>query len=195
MRAERRVEALRRPARPSASLRRIRTPRPTLVRRAPVQALRSVVGGRAPVMPARILLVEDDDDIRGALAMLFEQSGYVVETLHDGTAFVERICGSILLEELRPPDVIITDVRLPGSGFDGLGVVEGLRQAGWWLPVFVISAWPDDEVRARVDALGLAEFFPKPIDLDRLEASVRKALETRAYTGGTRSSDDGPTTS
>jgi DNA-binding response OmpR family regulator len=146
----------------------------------------------APLLPHRLrpllLVVEDDDEIRAALARIFEHRGYAVSAASSGADFMDEVSRALLLEgEYRPPDAIITDICLPGA--DGLGVAEGLRAAGWQVPVFVISAFSDAAIQARVDALGGALFFDKPIDVDGLEAAVKRAIaaapkERRANAGG-----------
>ena len=126
--------------------------------------------GRAP----RVLLAEDDDDVRWSLTALLLDRGYDVHSVGSGTELWEALEATIFSERPRDaPDVVITDVRMPG--FNALGVLDHMRCAGWDGPALVISAFGDAQVRLRVEQMGGAEFFEKPLDLDLLEAAVEDA--------------------
>jgi DNA-binding response OmpR family regulator len=123
----------------------------------------------------KLLLVEDDDEVRVALTRALEGAGYAVRALADGRHFADVAASALLLDSSdSSPDVIVTDVRLPG--FNGLGVVEGLRLAGWDVPVVVISAFGDAEMRARVAVLGHAVLLAKPLNFQRLRGAIDSAL-------------------
>jgi CheY-like chemotaxis protein len=123
---------------------------------------------------ARILLAEDDDEIRRALESLLSFDGYQVYAVENGGELMDYLSGWILGDtDDKPADVIITDIRMPG--FNGLTILEGLRARGWKLPVIVISAFGDDEIRRRVQNLGDAVFLSKPfepVDLERAVAEL-----------------------
>lgn len=124
--------------------------------------------------PPRLLLAEDDDDVRWCLSTVFEIDGFRVAAVANGVEFLEEIASTMLLEKpWLSPDIIVTDIRMPG--FNVLNIVEGLRAAGWHTPVMVISAFGDPEVKERVRALG-ADFFEKPLDIDQLERAVMAAV-------------------
>jgi FixJ family two-component response regulator len=74
-----------------------------------------------------------------------------------------------------PPDVIISDVRMPG--LTGMQLLEKVRERGWSTPVVLISAFGDDISRSRADTLGAAAFLDKPIDVGRLQQVIDEALE------------------
>jgi CheY-like chemotaxis protein len=127
-------------------------------------------GARGP-RSARILLAEDDEEIRRALASLLSFDGYQVLAVDNGGELMDCLSGWILGDtDEAPADVIITDIRMPG--FNGLSIVEGLRARGWTLPVIVISAFGDREIRERVERLGGAVFFAKPFEPLDLERAV-----------------------
>jgi DNA-binding NtrC family response regulator len=131
--------------------------------------------GRRP----RLLLAEDDEELRWALTELFKDFGYDVRSLARGEQLLERVAFSLLLEdEGSTPDVILTDVRLPN--FNGLDVIEGMRRAGWNIPVLIMSAFADGALAARVAALGQAVFFQKPLDIEGLLAAAHDAAATYA---------------
>jgi CheY-like chemotaxis protein len=124
--------------------------------------------------PPRVLLAEDDDDIRSALAELLSKRGCVVFEAKNGTQLLDYLASSMLLSKVRPiPDVIVSDIRMPG--FNGLSILEGLRGAGWMTSFILLTAFGDDGTRDRALAMGATAFFDKPIDLDRLEDEVIRA--------------------
>ena len=147
--------------------------------------LNSAVGGQAAPSLAvllgrrpRLVLADDDDEIRWALTELFESQGYEVTATPSGAGLMDIIADSLLLDgSALPPDVIITDVRMPF--FNGLGVVDGLRRVGWTTPIIVISAFCDGEIRARVERLGDSQLLHKPIDPNEIEDMVDRAIRAR----------------
>lgn len=133
----------------------------------------------------RLLLAEDDDEVRWSLTALFLNTGYEVHAVRDGAQFLDEFASVILGKPGNtPPDVIVTDVRMPG--FSAMNIMAGLRDAGWTTPVMVISAFGDDALRARVERLGEATFFDKPLDMDALEVAVSTAAAHTRATGNQR---------
>jgi DNA-binding response OmpR family regulator len=121
----------------------------------------------------RILLAEDDFEVRHSLARLLAFDGYDVQCVATGGELLDVLAGAILDDPSGAPmDLIITDMRMPG--FNGLAIVEGLRANGWRHPVIVISAFGDTTTRDRVRRLGRAEFFPKPFDPAGLERAIEE---------------------
>lgn len=142
--------------------------------------------------PIRILIAEDDEDLRHFLALSFMIEGYEVAEVATGAELV-TLLGDWILGERKDPliDVLITDVRMPG--FDGLRIVEGLCMAGWDLPTIIVSADPSPEVGARALACSTnVAFLPKPLNFTTLEARVRSAIDRRvsgvySFVDGSRS--------
>jgi CheY-like chemotaxis protein len=125
---------------------------------------------------ARILLAEDDAEVRAALEDLLRLVGYDVYTVENGGELLDYLASWILDDtEEAPADVIVTDIRMPG--FSGLSILEGLRARGWRVPVMVMSAFGDDEVRERVRRLGAAVFVAKPFDPEDVERAVEQLVE------------------
>jgi two-component system KDP operon response regulator KdpE len=115
---------------------------------------------------ASILLVEDDERTRRAVASNLEAHGYGVRAAADGEE-------ALVLWELRRPDLILLDLGLPG--IDGLGVLRRMRRDAT-TPVIVLSA--RGEERDKVEALdeGADDYLAKPFGMAELHARVRAAL-------------------
>ena len=122
---------------------------------------------------ANILLVEDDDRTRRAVAANLEGHGYVVRPVADGEE-------ALVLWELRRPDLILLDLGLPG--IDGKGVLRRVRRDAT-TPVIVLSA--RGEERDKVEALddGADDYLVKPFGMAELHARVRAALRRTLVTG------------
>jgi DNA-binding NtrC family response regulator len=123
----------------------------------------------------RVLLAEDDDDLRWVLSNLLKTDGYDVVAVPDGRALLEHLGAAILLEHRdAPPDVIVTDIRMPG--LTGMQILESVRSRGWNTPVVLISAFADDATRRKADALGATAFLGKPIDMGELQSVISRAV-------------------
>ncbi len=115
----------------------------------------------------RILVVEDDDDLRGQLTALLQAQGMVVDAAADGREGLYQATE-------YPIDLAIVDLGLPL--LDGVEVVRGLRAAGRSLPVLVLTArgrWQDKV--AGLEA-GADDYLVKPVHPEELLARVRALL-------------------
>ncbi len=134
-------------------------------------------------LAGRILVVDDERNIRRTLRMVLEGEGATVLEAATG----EAALGALDNPEDGPIEVIITDVMMPG--ISGLELLERLAEhAGGTpaIPVILISghATVDDAVRAT--RLGAFDFFEKPLARDRVIVSVRNALRQYAADGQMR---------
>ncbi|MEU7054963.1 response regulator transcription factor [Streptomyces sp. NPDC046197] len=118
-------------------------------------------------MVKRILVVEDDAEVRAALEDGLAVEGYEVRCAADGLAALSETAA-------RQPDVIVTDVMMPV--LDGLALCRRLRALGDRTPILVLTAL--DAVSERVDGLdaGADDYLVKPFALDELTARVRALL-------------------
>lgn len=122
----------------------------------------------------RVLLAEDDDELRPVLETALTRAGFEVSAVPDGSELLDRIALCLLGDRWEPmPDVIVTDVRLPA--FNGLSLMEGLREEGFRVPVVVITAFGDQMLRDRVENMGRATYLDKPFEQQELEAAVWRA--------------------
>jgi len=118
--------------------------------------------------PIRVLLVDDDEAMREALAVRLESWGYEVATAGDGSQAAEAA-------ETRGPDVIVTDVVLPGMS--GLDLLERLRKTGMTCPIILITA--HGSVNWAVEAMkrGAMDFLTKPVDHEHLASLISAAAD------------------
>jgi len=135
-------------------------------------------GDRAPTPRGprpRLLVVDDDADIREALLLTLEPD-YDVRTAPDGRAALE-------IARVDPPDLVLMDLFMPR--LDGLQALERLRAdpATENIPVIFLSARADDAVKAKTLDLGAADYLQKPFSDRELRARLEKTLRlTRTQT-------------
>ena len=123
---------------------------------------------------ATVLVVEDDDEVRGVLVRELGSRGYRVQEAADGRGALERW-------EASRPDVVLLDLGLPDM--DGLEVIRRIRHDAM-TPIVILSARFAE--REKVDALerGADDFVTKPFGLDELHARLRVALRRAAGPAG-----------
>lgn len=131
-----------------------------------------------PSARARILLVEDEESTRTALAQWLRYE-YEVVTAVDGLDALE------IAVAMRPaPDVILTDVWMPR--LDGVSMVKRLKEIESLRGVPVIFLTGQTSVQSVVAgiAAGARAYLPKPIELDALDRKLRSAIVSRVHTTG-----------
>lgn len=117
----------------------------------------------------KILVVEDEEDSRSILSWLLEQEGYEIIEASDGRGAVETA-----LRET--PDLILMDISLPR--IDGLQAIREIRAGlpDTPLTIIVMSAFDKHETREQSFAAGCDDYLPKPLDLEQLEAMIKRYL-------------------
>jgi len=117
----------------------------------------------------RLLIIEDEPDLCTYLARLFSKDGYAVEAIGDA----ENAYAWLDNNADNPPDMVITDVMLPGQG--GLDLLAMIRQDDRLarLPVVVLTALADAESAVAAFAAGADDFVSKPFNSAELLARVR----------------------
>lgn len=124
--------------------------------------------------PARIVVAEDDFEMRRLVADCLRKQGYEVQEAADGGELPLRIEGDLVTRrDPIPLDLFVTDIRMPV--YTGLEIVAGLREAGLDMPVIIMSAFGNPETRERAEALGAA-LLDKPFKMEQLRALVRRLL-------------------
>ena len=116
----------------------------------------------------KILVIEDDEYSRDALAHLLAAEGYEAQSASDGESGIEKA------HELQP-DVIVLDLNLPG--IDGKQVIRMLRNDGplRGVPILVITGDEDRAAQSAVD-LGADGYLTKPVEFDDLIGAIDKLM-------------------
>ncbi len=134
--------------------------------------------GPTRVIKPRVLIAEDDDDIRTLLVTVLRADGYAVIEACDGRDAIDRIAPAMLFDENGiAPDAIITDVRMPG--ISGITLLSGLRANGWDTPIIIITAFDTERIRSEARELGADAVFAKPFDIDDLRTALAHVLRRR----------------
>ena len=129
---------------------------------------------RKPLRGVRILLLDDDADIRRGAQLNLALQGALIETAEDGREGLQ-----ILLQ--RDYDVLVVDLRMPQM--DGTEFVREVRRIWPWLGIVVVSGFLDEDEAAPglLNELGIAHVIPKPIDFEALaDAILLEAAEKHA---------------
>lgn len=131
--------------------------------------------------PPRILLAEDDADMRTLVREALEDEGYDVVEAADGNELLDRLADDWLASDGF--DLLLSDVRLPGCS--GLRALEALRQRDWHTPALFMTAFGDDRTHAEAYRLG-ATVLDKPFGLEDLFQMVRTLVPPARYQNGWR---------
>ena len=116
----------------------------------------------------RLLVVEDESNLRKVLSTLLKRGGYRVDLAEDGTRGCEMLSREIY-------DLVITDLRLPGVS--GIEVLRASKAQYPDTPVIIITAYSTDETAEEARSLGAFNYILKPFDADKIMADVGIALE------------------
>jgi len=122
------------------------------------------------VSETRVLIVDDETAILDTLRILLKREGFAVETAVGGQQGIDRMHES-------KPDVMLTDVRMPGVG--GLEVLLAARELDPSLPVILMTAQASLQTAIRAVNEGAYYYIQKPFANDELVAIVRRAAESR----------------
>ena len=122
-------------------------------------------------MPKKILVIENDDEMRELMRTTLEQNGYEVATASDGVRGFDMAL-------FTRPDLIVTDIRLPGA--DGIHVVRRVRDTASLATTPILVTTPFGTGKATFSLqLGANAFEPMPIDPRSLLITVRRLLRSR----------------
>lgn len=141
----------------------------------------SGLGARAttllrPELRPRILLAEDDEPTRRAIASILRAESYEVVEAADGSELIDLVEAVFASGGRRRAAVslVLSDIRMPG--FTGLDILWILRAASWEIPMVLMGTWEDDSARIEAGDLGANAFLRKPLDPEALRRVVRAVL-------------------
>jgi CheY-like chemotaxis protein len=122
----------------------------------------------------RILIAEDDPEMRRLLMWRLRNAGFETVECADGWQLLDHLGNPVLSGEPDDYDMIVSDIRMPGV--TGLEVLEGIHETEWFVPMILITAFGNEDVHRRARELGAAGMFDKPFDIDDLIKQIRKIL-------------------
>ena len=122
----------------------------------------------------RVLVVDDEDNIRKLVRMCLTKAGYEVEEAENGEE------GEKIIRAKDNPlmvDVILCDIRMPKV--NGIEAIAFFQKQFPSVPVVVITGFPDTEMAVNLLKQGVVDYVPKPIDSEKLLDVVGKAMAKR----------------
>ncbi len=120
---------------------------------------------------AKLLIVEDDPQVRDMLHQTLEQEGYEIEEAEDGRQAIRQY-------QEKQPDLVITDIIMPGK--DGVEAIHSLRREHPDVKIIAISGGSanisGDDLLQTAKKLGASRVFSKPVDLEELSKAVAEVI-------------------
>jgi CheY-like chemotaxis protein len=114
-----------------------------------------------------VLVVQDDDDLRSLLCDVVRELDLQVAEATDGDGAIQRI------KDLEP-HVVLTDLRLPGGGFEYVRTIRALYPS---CPIILLAAFGDHHAKAEASTCGVKAFFAKPARLVDLQRAIIGILD------------------
>lgn len=116
---------------------------------------------------AKVLIVDDEENIRYLYSEELKADGYEVITADSGYKLLERI-------EKERPDIILLDIKM--ADYDGLDLLQDIRNKYYNLPVILCTAY--DSYKSDVKSIAADSYVIKSFDLTELKKRITQALET-----------------
>lgn len=117
---------------------------------------------------ARVLVVDDEQNVRQVMVRMLSNAGYKVTAANDGEE-------ALALLEREPVDLIVTDLAMPKA--DGMTVLRTVRERDQELPVVLVAGAPTTESAIRAVRYRATEYLTKPLEPDSFLDAVRRALQ------------------
>ena len=117
--------------------------------------------------PILISIVDDDESVRKATTRLVKAAGFQTQAFASAEEFLDSGLAS-------SPSCLIVDMQMPG--ISGLDLYRRLLASGTSVPTIIITAYPDERVRARALRAGVRGYLSKPFSADELIGYIRSAI-------------------
>jgi len=126
---------------------------------------------------ARILMIDDDETIRKAIATVLKEKGYIVDTAESGQVAVRK-------SETEIYDLALIDIRLPDM--DGVQLLTAMKETAPKMVKIIITGYPSLQNAVEAVNKGADGYIVKPVKMDELltmiEVHLKKQRESRKYT-------------
>jgi DNA-binding NtrC family response regulator len=116
----------------------------------------------------RILVVDDEENVRILFSRILQKEGYEVECASSGSEAIEKLAKSSF-------DLVVTDLKM--NGVDGLDVVRKGKMVNQTMPFILISGYGTTQTAGTAAREGADMFLMKPIEITELKLAVKKALQ------------------
>ncbi len=119
---------------------------------------------------SRILVIDDEPDVREMLQFLLEEEGFRVETAPDGNSGLAKLAG-------RDFELVLLDLMLPD--ISGMEVLQRIRREDIDVPVCMVTAYGSTSVAVEALKSGANDYFSKPFDNEKLILEIRRLIDAR----------------
>ncbi|MCU0227869.1 MAG: sigma-54 dependent transcriptional regulator [Bryobacterales bacterium] len=119
---------------------------------------------------ARILVIDDEPDVREMLEFLLEEEGFLVESAPDATSGLAKLAA-------RDYDLLLLDLMLPDMS--GMDVLKRIRKEDRELPVCMVTAHGSTSVAVEALKSGANDYFSKPFDNEKLILEIARLIDSR----------------
>src|SRR5688500_4087845 len=126
-----------------------------------------------------ILVVDDDQSVRGYLSDFLNSCGYAVECMESGDQAVARLAAG------STPSLIVLDIVMPG--INGIEVLESVKKSNASIPVIILSAVGQTKTVVDAMKMGAADFLVKPFEEQELELAIENVFEKQKLKDEVRS--------
>jgi len=123
------------------------------------------------MVQGRVLVIDDEEDVREVLRLHLESEGYNVLEAENGEDGI-----SVLRSEdnLINVGVILCDIRMPKV--NGIECIDFLRKEAPGIPIVVVTGYPDTEMATNLMKKGVKDYLVKPVEKDKLLGTVNKLV-------------------
>ncbi len=118
----------------------------------------------------KILIIDDDKSIRQTLSNYLKKKNYEIFSAENSFKGFDAV-------KAYHPDLIISDIRMPGMS--GLELLEKIKEFDPHVNVIILTAYDDMQSTIKAMQLGAYDFIEKPLELERLKTSIKRALENK----------------
>jgi len=122
----------------------------------------------------RVLVVDDEPDIRKVVRMTLQKAGYEVIEAENGEKAIEAINTG---ENRLLLDVLICDIRMPK--INGIEAIAYFQQEWPRVPIIVLTGFPDTDMATSFLRSGVVDYLVKPVEGEKLRTAVARAMEQR----------------